>query len=265
MLHKPDHLAPEYGQQFQDRSIVDAYHLRPPYPSEVFDILAGLVQGEFRHILDVGTGCGNIARNLVERVEQVDAVDFSRHMIEKGKTLPNGDNPRLRWIFGRAEDAPLNPPYGLVTAGESLHWMDWNIVLPRFHDVLVSGGYLAVITHETTFDLWFDVLREIIPRYSTNKKYQPFDMIEAFEQHGLFQKVGERTTIPVPFTQSVDDYIESYHSRNGFSRERMEPSQAAAFDREAREILLKSHPDGRMSLEVVATIVWGLPGSAKEK
>lgn len=265
MLQKPDHLAPEYGAQFQDNSVVEAYHLRQPYPAQVFDILAGLVQGEPRRVLDVGAGSGNIARYLVERVEQVDAVDISRNMIEKGKTLPNGDNSRLRWVFGRAEDAPLDPPYGLITAGESLHWMDWNVVLPRFCDLLVPGGYLAIITHDTMIDHWFDVLREIIPRYSTNKKYQPFDMIEAFEQHGLFQVVDKQTTKPVPFTQSVDDYVESYHSRNGFSRERMEPAQAAAFDREAREILLKSNPDGIMPLDVVATIVWGLPGSGSSK
>ena len=263
MLQKPKYLAPKYAKQFQDLSIVEAYHNRPPYPTEVFDILAGLIRGEPgnpRHVLDVGCGTGYIARNFVDRVEQIDAVDFSRYMIETGKTLPNGDNPRLRWLFGPIEEVELNPPYALVTAGESLHWMDWNRVLPRFAEVLMPGGYLAIVEHDYLPNSWVAILGEIIPRYSTNKDYQPFDMIEAFERHGLFQKVGEKKTAPVSFVQSIDDCIESYHSRNGFSRERMTPEQAAAFDQEAREILLASHSDGKVHMQVVANIVWGIPG-----
>ncbi|MEO8972692.1 MAG: class I SAM-dependent methyltransferase [Ktedonobacteraceae bacterium] len=259
MLQKPKHFAPEYGKQFQDRSIVEAYHHRPPYPAEVFDILAGLIHAESRRVLDVGCGTGYIARNLVERVEEIDAVDFSRNMIEMGMTLPNGNNPRLHWLFGPIEDVELNPPYALMTAGESLHWMDWNIVLPRFHRMLTPGGYLAIIEHNNLPNAWTDVLSEIIPRYSTNKDFYPYDMIEALEHHGLFKKVGEKTTGPVPFMQPIDDYIESFHSRNGFSRERMTPEQAEGFDREARKILLETHSDGILHMQVVANIVWGIP------
>lgn len=260
MLEKPKHLAPEYGAQFKDRSIVEAYHHRPPYPVEVFDILAGLIGGEPRRVLDVGCGIGYLARNFVEYVEQLDAVDFSQHMIETGKRLPNGDNPRLRWLYGAVEDVELDPPYGLVTAGECLHWMDWSIVLPRFKEALVPGGYLAIVSHDNTLpQAWYDVLHEIVPRYSTNKDFEPYDLIEELELRGLFQKVGEKATAPVPFVQSIDDYIESFHSRNGFSRERMGPEQAAAFDQEARKILLRSHKDSMMSLQVVGSVIWGLP------
>jgi hypothetical protein len=30
----------------------------------------------------------------------------------------------------------LQPPYALVTAGAGLHWMDWNIVMLRFADLI---------------------------------------------------------------------------------------------------------------------------------
>lgn len=259
MLEKPEHLAPKYGAQFKDRSIVEAYQYRPPYPAEVFDILAGLINAEPRRVLDVGCGTGYLARNFVEHVERLDAVDFSQHMIETGKRLPNGDHPRLRWIYGAVEDVVLNPPYALVTAGESLHWMDWYVVLPRFREVLVPGGYVAIVGHDTLPKPGYVMLGEIIPRYTTNKDFKPYDLIEELEKRGLFQKVGEKTAAPVPFVQSIDDYIESYHSRNGFSRDRMAPDQAAAFDQEARKILLKSHKDGVMSLQVVGRVIWGLP------
>jgi len=258
MMQKPKHLEIEYAEQFKDLSIVEAYRHRPAYPVEVFDILASLIQGEVRSVLDVGCGTGYIARNLVDRVERLDAVDFSLHMIQKGKTLPNGDNPRLRWLYGRVEDVVLDPPYALVTAGESLHWMDWNVVLPRFHEVLTPGGYLAVVEKETLPEPWHNQLGAIIPQFTTNKDYQPYNLIGELERYGLFQKVGEKTTAPVLFVQSVDDYIESFHSRNGFSRERMGPELADAFDQEARKILLRTHKDGVLSMQVVGSVVWGI-------
>ena len=259
MLPRPDHLATEYGEQFQDRSMVEAYQYRPPYPEETFEILTSLITEQPRYILDIGTGRGDIARRLVNSVDSVDAIDFSQHMIEYGKRMPNGDNPHLHWLYGRVEDVALNPPYALVTAGQSLHWMDWDIVLPRLHDVLTPNGYLAIIEQNTRHSMWHAELAEIIPKFSTNKKYQPYTLTDELEMRGLFQKVSEKETQPVPFVQSVDDYIESFHSRNGFSTERMKPEIAAGFDKEAKKILLKKYPDGILSLYVVATVTWGIP------
>jgi ubiquinone/menaquinone biosynthesis C-methylase UbiE len=259
MQQKPAHLAPEYGKQFQDLSMVEAYKHRPLYPDEVFDILDSLITEQPRHVLDIGCGTGAIARFLVSKADRLDAVDFSQNMIAYGKKLSNGDNPHLHWLYGRVEDVTLNPPYTLVTAGASLHWMDWNVVLPRLHDMLVPSGYLAIIEHETFPKAWYDHLAAIIPRYSTNVKYQPYNLIDELEMRGLFQKVGERSTQSIPFTQSIDEYIESFHSRNGFSRERMKPEMAAAFDNEAKKILLKEYPDGIMSLQVVGNVIWGVP------
>lgn len=262
MIQRPEYLGREYAEVFQDASVVGAYRHRPPYPVEVFEILNELITGQPRHVLDVGCGTGFIARNLVNYVDRIDAVDFSRHMLETARRLPHGTHPHLRWLYGTVEKAELEPPYALVTAGESLHWMDWNVVMPRFRQLLLPGAYLALIHHDTPPEPWYDALREIIPRYSTNKAYQAYDLISILQQHGLFQVAGQKTTAPVPFVQSVDDYIESFHSRNGFSRERMGAEQARAFDKEAREILLKTYSDGVMNLQVVGSVVWGRPYGA---
>ncbi len=259
MVQKPKHFSGEYAEQFKYKDVVEAYRFRPPYSVETFDILASLIQSEPRRVLDIGSGTGSIARYLVDRVESLDAVDFSQHMIEMGKQLPNGDNPRLHWLYGRAEDVPLDPPYALITAGESLHWMDWNVVLPRFHELLAPGAYLAVIEPRTQPDPW-TLLQKIILRYRTNKdKWQVYDMLEELEKHSLFQKVGEEKTATFRFTQSIDDYIESYHSRNGFSKERMGAEQVAAFDWEAKESLLSLYTEGIIPLQVATSVVWGLP------
>lgn len=258
MIQKPKQFSSEYAEPFRDLSVVKAYHHRPPYPAETFDILKRLTNGQPQRVLDIGCGTGNLARHFIEYVEQIDAVDFSRQMLQEGQRLPGGDHPRLRWIWGRVEEVVLNGPYGLVMAGESLHWMDWNLVLPRLHEVLMAGGYLAIVEQRTIPDPW-STLSEIIRRYRTDGGYQPYNMIEELERHGLFQKVGEQETAPISFVQSIDDYIASYHSRSGFSKERMGQAQADTFDQEARSILLNSHSDGTISLQVVGSVVWGFP------
>ncbi|HZU68699.1 MAG TPA: class I SAM-dependent methyltransferase [Ktedonobacteraceae bacterium] len=259
MIPKPRHLEPEYGAQFQDRSIVDAYQYRPPYPTETFKILAGLMSGESRVVLDVGCGRGDIARELVHFVERVDAVDFSANMIETGKKLPGGDNPKLNWICGPVEEVPLAPPYALVTAGASLHWMDWYVVMPRFREMLLPDAFVAIVGTKASSEWWDGKIGPIISRYSTNRHFQPYDLIEELEKRGLFQKAGEKETAPVLFVQSVDDYIESYHSRNGLSRERMGEENAAAFDREVREVVTPMAKDGMLEFQISGHVIWGLP------
>src|SRR5690242_7654573 len=116
MLPKPAHLEVRYAEQFQDQSIVRAYQHRPAYPAEIFSTLAGLITGEPRVVLDIGCGTGDVARPLANLVGRVDAVDFSKAMLERGRTLPGGDNPKLKWVFGRVEEVPLEPSYKLITA-----------------------------------------------------------------------------------------------------------------------------------------------------
>ena len=142
MNPKPSHLGLKYAEQFKDPSLVAVYHRRRPYPDEAISKLVALVTGEPRTSLDVGCGTGDLARRLVHHVERVDAVDFSFPMIDKGRTLPGGDHPRLNWIYGRVEEVALRPPYALITAGESLYWMKWEIVFPLFQCILTPGGIL---------------------------------------------------------------------------------------------------------------------------
>ena len=125
-----------YGAQFSDAGVVAAYGCRPPYPAAVFPMLAALARDTPRAALDAGCGRGELARPLSRLLDRVDALDLSPGMIAAGRALPDGDRTNLRWILGGAEDAPLNPPYALITAGSSLHWMEWAVVLPRFRAAL---------------------------------------------------------------------------------------------------------------------------------
>ena len=129
---KPTHLNAHNASAFQETGVVNAYRHRPVYPPAAFSTLVKLLSNPSGRVLDVGCGTGFIARNLAQLVGQVDALDISETMIAEGKLLPEGNSPNLNWIVGKAEDCLPNPPYSLITAGESLHWMDWEVVMPAF-------------------------------------------------------------------------------------------------------------------------------------
>lgn len=258
MLPKPDHLGSAYAGQFADPSVVAADHHRPPYPAAVFDILVGLVVAPGT-VLDVGTGTGEIARGLVGRVVGVDALDPSVGMLAKGQGLPGGDHPGLTWILGSAEDGPLRPPYGLAVAAASLHWTEWTTVLPRIRAALAPAGVLALVDLTVEPRPWDGALHDIIARYSTNRRFRPYDLVAELVGRRLFQELGRYRTAPVAFEQPVAAYVESFHARNGFSRDRMEPARAAAFDAALTGLVAPHAADGVVRLTIAGDIVWGLP------
>jgi SAM-dependent methyltransferase len=261
MQPKPRHLGPEYGAQFADASVVAAYQHRPPYPAETFSILSELLHSAERSVLDAGCGRGELARGLLALAErlEVDAVDPSAAMLAAGRALPGGDDPRLRWIAGAIEDAPLDPPYGLIVAGESAHWFDWPRAFPRLRAALAPGGVLALVGRATAPNVWDAELLALIQRYSTNLEYQPYDLLAELVARGLFAQHGRRATALSSFQQPLSAYIESVHSRNGFSRERMAPDAARAFDTAARELLVAHGVGELVELRVGATVTWGDP------
>lgn len=258
-MPKPSHLGPEYAAQFGDDSVVEAYQYRPPYPPETFNILARLITAEPRTVLDAGCGTGYIARYLVPYVDRLDAVDISARMIAKGQTLPGGDHPRLRWLHGAMEDVVLSPPYSLITAGQSLHWMDWEVVFGRFRQLLTAEGFLAIVEYHIATADWNSELIEIIQRYSTNREYQPYNLIEELTRRSLFEQRGEMQTKAVAFEQTIDAYVESFHARNGFSRDRMSQRAADEFDASAKRLVSTYCPDGKVRLQMVGKVIWGVP------
>jgi SAM-dependent methyltransferase len=267
MQPKPTHFSSDYGAWFKDPLVVAAYPMRPPYPPAVIELLLGLIVDEPRVVLDAGCGPGDLARRLAPAVERVDAVDASRGMLELGKSLPGGDAANLRWIDARVEEAGLSGQYALVTAGESLHWFDWEIALPMFAELLTSGGMLAVV--ERNFegppalrDRFVDIARQ----YSPVRDFRTTDLIVELEQRGLFSRFGERTIGPEPWRPTIEEYLECRHSQRGFSRTHMGPERVAQFDGAVRALLNQAVAAGeiatdgeQLELSARARVTWGKP------
>jgi SAM-dependent methyltransferase len=256
---KPRGLGPEYAAQFQDASVVAAYRFRPPHPDETIQFLACLIPTSCRSVLDAGCGTGFIARPLSGFADRVDALDCSQAMIDTAKSLCDPSYGNINWICGKAENAPLTPPYGLITAGDSLHWMEWEIVMPRFAKSLAPAGCLAMVLAQEEPVRWGDELNRLIPRHSTNQDFEPYNLIEELQHRGLFQINGRHRSKSVPFRQPLGDYIESIHARNGFSRERMSTDAANDFDRRVWMLVEKYCDPDRVELLTYSEVIWGKP------
>ena len=251
----------DYASRFKNRSLAELYELRPPYPHETYEILLSLLGESRGGVLDVGCGPGKIARGLVDHVDGVDAVDFSQEMIQVGRSFINGDHPNLRWINGPVETVQLYPPYQMVTAGASIHWMEWDVVFPRFKEVLTTDGYLVIIDGDRPIGSpWHDAELSLIHKYSTNRHHEDIDLIQELMDRGHLQLIGDKRTAPVSFSQPLTDYIQSFHSRESMSKEHMGAENVRAFDAELSNILSDFiDDDGYLSFQLEARVTWGKP------
>jgi SAM-dependent methyltransferase len=100
-MQRPPSWSEHNAAAFQLDDVVEQYHLRAPYPSTLSPFLRDLALPPSGAVLELGCGTGKITRVLAPHVGRIDAVDSSRAMIERARTLPGGSHPAIRWIEGR--------------------------------------------------------------------------------------------------------------------------------------------------------------------
>jgi trans-aconitate methyltransferase len=165
----------------------------------------------------------------------------------------------VRWVVASIETAELDPPYALAVAGDSVHWFEWETALPRLASALAPGAPFAIVHRN-----WFrdpalaERLRPVWDEHSWNVDFEPLEPVPELERRGLFERLGERTVEPDPWRPTVDELVGSQRSVSAFVREKLR--DPAAFDAALRDAVAdRVASDGRLDLDVDATVVWGLP------
>ncbi|HUY26910.1 MAG TPA: class I SAM-dependent methyltransferase [Candidatus Binataceae bacterium] len=252
-----------YGDRFASRRVAESYQFRLPYSPEVYNTLLGLITPKCRTVLDAGCGPGKITLGLVDRI---DAVDPSDEMLRVARSRPNSDSPKIRWIHATMEKAPLEPPYGLIVAGLSIHWMNLNRVLPRFASALAGGAFLALLDYDGPRDPPWD-REEILFAVEFLRKIdgpgqRPWKTIsdriaEPTLAHPAFEPIGYKITAPIQVSQSIADYLRCQHSRATWSEDHLGPEASREFDAGLTKLLSRHAVGGMLDIAVQTRIEWG--------
>ncbi len=248
---KPAGWGVQYADVFQEPHVVASYRHRPPYPRATIDQLAALAAGGA--VVDAGCGTGELARRLAPLVERIDAVDVSTPMLELAATLPGGE--RVNWVHGGIEDAPLEPPYALIVAGDSVHWFDWERALPRIFEL---APLFAVVGRNWFFDADELVarLQPVWERHSWNVDYRPLKPVIELEQRGLLRVIETFISPADPWQPTQDELVGLHFSQSGFARERL--ADPDGFERDLRAVL----GPAPYEIAVAASIVLTAPPAA---
>jgi hypothetical protein len=189
-------------------------------------------------------------------------------MIRVGRSMPGGDNPKIRWLNARIEDAALTPPYALIVAGASFHWMRPEVALRRFAEVISPNGMFAILDGDAPIDppwaeeeqaIMIDVVTKMEGMRLTWWTSASQRLHIAHTDHPQFARAGWKITAPMQFSQSVEDYLRCQHSRATWSEEHMGESLARELDDRMTALLSRHAIDGMLTYFVQTRLEWGRP------
>ena len=150
----------------------------------------------------------------------------------------------------------MTGPFSSALAGQSFHWFDWAVLVRRLAEWLPTRRLVLAERREGPSP-WSEALAGLFRRFSTNKDFEPFDLVDELTARRHLTVEGRMSQRPEPFAQSIDDYVTSLHSQNGFSRDRMPAADASAFDAAVRAAVTPYARNGVLTVPVVARVVWG--------
>jgi len=138
LSHLPAHEKQKLSGSFGDVA-TDYERYRPGPPAAAVDWILPEHVGT---VVDLGAGTGALTKLLVDRADEVVAIEPDDRM----RSVLTERVPGIRALEGRGESIPL--PDGsadAVLASSSWHWVDPAVALPEVGRVLVPGGVLGAI------------------------------------------------------------------------------------------------------------------------
>jgi SAM-dependent methyltransferase len=214
-------------------------------------------------VLDLACGTGQIAFGLAAHVGTIVAVDqepgFVAYGRAKAERLGVGN---VDWREGAAEDVALDGRFDLVAIGNAFHRLRRDVVAEHVVTHLAPGGCVALLWGDTPWngdadwevayhdalEHWQDEIgaRDRVPA-GWQEAIDRDPHAEVLRRAGLVYE-GERT-FPVELQWTVESLVGLTYSTSFLSRAVL-GDRAADFDRDLRDRLLASRPDGRFDHEL---------------
>lgn len=134
------------GQEIDwGRTTADYALHRPGYPASFYERLLRLGIGlPGQRVLDLGTGTGNVARELARRGCRVTGVDVAEEQVEAARELAAGAGLEVDWLVARAEETGLpDGAFDVVTASQCWGYFDRDVMAAEIPRLLAAGGRLV--------------------------------------------------------------------------------------------------------------------------
>ncbi len=224
---------------------------RPPYPSEALEHVAKVFAlGEGVRVLDLGCGPGTIAIPLSRSGAEITAVDPDENMLNEGRRLAAMRAAgKINWVHGRAEDVLCRlGRFRLVTFGQSLHWMDRDLVLRGLPSVIDDDGGLAIVdmgarSHES----WAIIVAPVVASYFGQRPRHPRKHPEMQHEPRLRRSTHfSRYTVrefQAEFSRDFESVIGCIYSAVSAPRSEL-GEKARMFETELFQTLAKVNPSG---------------------
>jgi ubiquinone/menaquinone biosynthesis C-methylase UbiE len=249
---------------------------RPPYSNQLADtVRRELSLAANGQLLDVGCGPGVLELSLGPMFDRVTAIDPESGMLREGQrrcVLAGVDN--VRWIQGTAEELSAMDigPCQVVTFGQSFHRVRQLAVAEMVYEVLESGGFLVLISHQIDGrpkpmspghpEIPHSEIRElVISHLGENTRHYLATWNEGmparFEDTLLQTRFGGSRTIYAPgcpdLVRDVDTVVSNVFSMS-YSAPRLFGVRRTEFESDLRQLLCEYSPSG---------LFWDWPGDTE--
>ncbi|NUK32228.1 methyltransferase domain-containing protein [Streptomyces lunaelactis] len=251
---------------------------RPGIPSEVVAMLNHAAPtGSPRRLLDIGTGPGLVPEALLERFDDIIALDSDRDMISAAEAalrprLPCGS--RLQLVYGRAEE--FAPPLGwrphLVTCCRAFHWLDQQALLCRLDEYVAPGGVLAVFSDRSLWTAdndWQRAVRSVVQDFLGEQRRAgtgafgpigpPYRQVL---RNSAFSDVTE-TVIPVRRTWNAEEVV-GYLYSTSFAAPHLFMERRDGFESAVKAVLAESATGGVLTEDNAFTMLTARRPSSRE-
>ena len=126
---------------------------RPHYPPALFDTLITDTQlAPGAQLLEIGPGTGQATLPLAQRGYNITGVELGEHLAAKARiVLKDYKNVSIITAAFEGVGLPL-ASFDLIFSATAFHWIRPEIKFVKTHQLLRSGGYLAIIHTEHVSD-----------------------------------------------------------------------------------------------------------------